>query len=59
VGQEKQGTVADPGEPGAEAALEAVLFVFLLDLRLDLLPFDAEGRVGEHEVEVLTRAALH
>ena len=38
------------GQAGPEATAEAELVVLVLDLALDLLPLDAEGRVGEQVV---------
>ena len=58
VQQEQQRAVADARQAGAEAAVEALLLGFLADLLLDLLPLHAEGRIGEHVVEVLARQAV-
>ena len=56
--QEEQGAVRHARQAGAEAAVEALLLVLLANLLLDLLPFDAEGRIGEHVVELLVRVAV-
>jgi hypothetical protein len=58
VQQEQQRAVADARQAGAEAAVEAHLLGFLADFRLDLLPLDAEGRIGKHVVEVLAVQAV-
>ena len=49
--EEEERAVVDAGQAGAEATVEAELLVLVLDLLLDLLPLDAEGRVGEQVVE--------
>ena len=51
--EEKQRAIADPRQAGTEAAIEALLAGFLADFLFDLLPLDAEGRIGERVVEVL------
>ena len=58
VHQEQHRPVGDPRQAGSEAAIEALLLVLLADLLLDLLPLDAERRVGEHVVEALAVEAV-
>ncbi len=58
VQQEQQRAIADARQAGAEAAVEALLLGLLADLLLDLLPLHAEGRIGEHVVEVLAGQAV-
>jgi hypothetical protein len=58
VQQEQQRAVADARQAGAEAAVEALLLVLLADFLLDLLPLHAEGRVGQHVVELLAGQAV-
>ncbi len=50
--QEQQRAVRDPGQPRPEAAGVALEGMFVLDLLLDLLPVDAERRIGEHVIEM-------
>ena len=49
--EEQERAVVDARQPGAEAAVEAERLVLGLDVVLDLLPLDAERRVGEQVVE--------
>ena len=58
VQQEQQRAVADARQARPEAAVEALLLGLLADLLLDLLPLDAERRIGEHVVEVLAGQAV-
>ena len=51
--QEQEGAVVDARQAGAEAAVEALIGVFLLDLVGDHLPLDAERRVSQQVVELL------
>ena len=52
--EEEQRAIADARQAGTETAIEAVLRGFLADFLFDLLPLDAEGRIGERVVEVLS-----
>jgi hypothetical protein len=52
VEQEQHRAVRHPRQAGAEAAVEALVEVLLAHVLLDLLPLHAEGRVGEHVVEL-------
>ena len=54
--QKQQRAVADTRQAGTESAIEAQLLGFLADFLLDLLPLDAERRIGEHVVEDACRA---
>ena len=56
--QEQQRAVVDARQPGTEAPSEALRLVLVLDFLLDLLPLDAERRVGEHVVELLPRVPV-
>jgi hypothetical protein len=58
VQQEEQRAVGHTRQAGAEAAVVALLLVLLADFLLDLLPLHAEGRVGEHVVELLASVAI-
>ena len=53
--RKRKRAVVDAGQAGPEATAEAELVVLVLDLALDLLPLDAERRVGE---EVVVAGAL-
>ena len=53
--EEEERAVVDARQAGPEATAEAELVVLVLDLALDLLPLDAERRVGE---EVVVASAL-
>jgi hypothetical protein len=48
--EEQEAAVVDAGQAGAEAAGEALGGVLVADGLLDLLPLDAEGRVGQQVV---------
>lgn len=54
----QQRPVRDSGQTGTEAPAEAPLLMFVRDLVLDLLPFDAERRIGDTLVEGLTGVAI-
>jgi hypothetical protein len=56
--QEQQRAIRDARQAGAEATGMAHLLVLAADLLLDLLPLHAEGRVGQHVVELLRRVAV-
>lgn len=58
VHEEEQRAVAHAGQAGAEAAVVALFRVLFFDLLLNLLPLHAEGRIGEHVVEVLPMQAV-
>ncbi len=51
--EEEKRAVGDARQPGAEASLEAFEGVFIGDGAFDLFPIHAEGRVGEHVIELL------
>ena len=53
--EEQERAVVDARQAGPEATAEAELVVLVLDLPLDLLPLDAERRIGE---EVVVAAPL-
>src|SRR5690606_12123023 len=56
--QEEQRAVVDGWKPGPEAPVEPERTVLLLDYLLLILPFDAEGRVGEHVMEAFALEAV-
>ena len=58
VEQEEQRAIIDARQAGAEAAVEAELFVLLGDVVLLRLPLHAKGRIGQHVVELLVRVAV-
>ena len=58
VQQEQQRAVRDAGQAGAEASVVALASVLLADFLLDLLPFHAERRIGQHVVEFPVRVAV-
>ena len=47
-----------PRQAGTEAAIEALRLMFFADFLFDLLPLDAEGRIGEHVVELLVGVTI-
>ena len=49
--EEEEGSVVDARQAGPEATAEAELVVLVLDLALDLLPLDAEGRIDEQSTK--------
>ena len=58
VEQEEQRAVIDARQAGTEASVEAKLLVLLGDVVLLRLPLHAEGRIGQHVVELLVRVAV-
>jgi hypothetical protein len=58
VQQEQQRAVADAGKAWTEAAVESLLLGLFADFLLDLLPLDAEGRIGKRVVEGLAGQAV-
>ena len=56
--QEQHRAVAHPRQAGAEAAVEALQLMLLAHLALDLLPLHAEGRIGQHVVELALGMAV-
>jgi hypothetical protein len=55
VQQEQQRAVADTAAGRGRSGRRSPFLVLLADLLLDLLPLHAEGRVGQHVVELLAR----
>ena len=56
--QKQHGAVGHARQAGAEAPGKALGLVLAAHFLLDLLPFHAEGRVGEHVVEVPAGVAV-
>ncbi|BBF66585.1 hypothetical protein AFERRID_28030 [Acidithiobacillus ferridurans] len=56
--EKQQGAIGDARQSGAEASPVAHVLVFFADSGLDFLPLDAEGRVGQHVIEVLAAMAV-
>src|SRR6266508_5682046 len=56
--KKKQRTIIDARRARSEAALETQCVALLLDEALLLLPFHAQGRIGQHVIELLIRKTV-
>ncbi len=58
VQQKQHGAVTHARQAGAESAVISLLLVLFANLLLDLFPFHAKGRVGQHVIERLARVPV-
>ena len=56
--EEQQRAIRHARQAGTEAAIEALALVLLADFLLDLLPLNAERRIGQHVVELRVSVAV-